>query len=102
MENIKTPDFIIIDDDSINNHICEKYLNLAFPGTEVVSFTSPQAGLDFIFNHYSAQPQKTTILFLDINMPVLNGWDVLDRIRNFPDAVKKRVQDIYSFLVSST
>ena len=30
------------------------------------------------------------IVFLDINMPVLSGWDVLSKFTNFPDEIKNQ------------
>jgi CheY-like chemotaxis protein len=82
--------FIIIDDDPINNHICTKYLQIVFPKADIKTFTIPQKGLDDIFLEYSEKHVSETILFLDINMPVLSGWDVLDRFTLFPEALKKQ------------
>jgi|SRR5579872_2434756 len=82
--------FMIIDDDPINNHICTKYIQLAFPGAHTISFTDPQKGVDHIDSAYSLPGQANTILLLDINMPILNGWQVLDRFANFPNEIKKK------------
>ncbi len=90
MEKLSTPDFIVIDDDSINNHICQKYIQLIFPDADIVTFISPVAGLEYIQTKYPITRQNDTILLLDINMPVLSGWDVLDRFINFPEGVKRQ------------
>jgi len=82
--------FIVIDDDPVNNHICSKYIEIVFPEAEITTFTYPQKGLDHIQESYSGGPVKDTILLLDINMPVLSGWDVLERFMLFPDEVKKQ------------
>jgi CheY-like chemotaxis protein len=99
MENKTVPRFIVIDDDPINNHICSKYIQIVFPGSDIKTFTDPQEGLDHISSAYTASSPNETILFLDINMPVLSGWDVLDRFAHFSDAVKKQFK---IFILSSS
>jgi len=90
MEKNSTVRFMIIDDDPINNHICSKYIQLAFPGAYTISFTNPQEALDHIQAIYGLPLSAETILLLDINMPGLNGWEVLDRFAKFPDEIKKK------------
>ena len=90
MNNNSTARFIIIDDDPINNHICSKYIELAFAGSSTISFTNPQQGLDHIQSEYSVPKPSGTILLLDINMPILSGWEVLDKFKDLPDEIKKQ------------
>lgn len=79
--------FIVIDDDPINNHICRRYTSVAFPQATVEAFTDPQKGVDYILTEVKGNaPDGPIILLLDINMPVLSGWDVLDIFeKDFPD-----------------
>jgi len=88
MENRTTSRFIIIDDDPINNHICRKYIEIIFPGAEIADFTNPQSGIEYILTAYSAPTRHDTVLLLDINMPVLSGWEVLDIFAHFPETIK--------------
>ena len=90
MGNQAVPRFVVIDDDSINNHICVNAARIVLPGTDIRTFTDPQEGLDYILSTYSLPGMGETILLLDINMPVLSGWDVLDRFTDFPEAIKKQ------------
>jgi two-component system chemotaxis response regulator CheY len=49
--------------------------------------------LDFIkaeFEQDATKPQ--TVLFLDINMPVLTGWDFLAAFEKFSATVKERIK----------
>jgi two-component SAPR family response regulator len=77
------PDFIVIDDDMINNMICNKIIQLTFPGVSVKTFSDPVAGLSYLRANYAEGLNNHVILFLDINMPAVSGWDVLDKIRDF-------------------
>ena len=83
------PDFIIIDDDPISNMICSKSIEKLFHTANNKTFTNPLSGLDCIFLKYKDADTYEAFLFLDINMPVLNGWGVLDKFNDFPDAIKK-------------
>ena len=93
------PDFIVIDDDPLNNELCTQIIQLTFSKAVVNTFTDPQEGLDYIQATYADKKAGKAILFLDINMPVLNGWDVLCKFHNFPDVITERVK---IFILSSS
>ena len=84
------PDFMVIDDDPVNNKICSIIINKQFPGKHIDSFTDPEEGLAFITEKYADAGTNKVVLLLDINMPVLTGWDVLDRFGKMNDNIKDR------------
>ena len=90
MTNQATPRFMVIDDDPINNLICSKFIRNAHPDAQIQTFTEPVRGLDFIASHYMNTDNVKTVLFLDINMPVLSGWDVLNSFKNFTQITKEQ------------
>jgi CheY-like chemotaxis protein len=71
--------FVLIDDDRINNFLVEKQLHQINPKTNIVSFTNPLEACQYLLNLESLKFENTSIL-LDINMPILNGWELLDRL----------------------
>lgn len=71
------PKFIIIDDDSINNFLVKSILKKLASNSDVESFTDPEIAIDYLLS-LETENFKDLIIFLDLNMPVLNGWDVLD------------------------
>jgi CheY-like chemotaxis protein len=73
----------LVDDDPINNLINRRLLGKAGIGNNIEEFQSAQEALEKI---KSIDTDKTLLLFLDINMPVLNGWEFLDcYISIFPE-----------------
>ena len=79
---------LLIDDDAGNNTVSRIFLKRVVIETEIVAFTDPEEGLDYIVSEYTKAPVNT-ILLLDINMPVLSGWDVLQKFEDLPESIKK-------------
>ncbi len=65
----------IIDDDPINNLICEKVIQRKGFAQEVISFLSAVEALEWLSNLPSEQ--RPGLIFLDINLPYMDGWEFL-------------------------
>ena len=74
--------FVIVDDDPISNMICINALKRTVIGAQIRSHTKPEAALEEI-RLIDIPAAKSTVLFLDINMPNITGWDFLDLYKNF-------------------
>ena len=99
MQENNTRDFIVIDDDFINNVICETVIKKEFQGMKIDIFTIPKKGIEYINTTYSKPDSNDAVVFLDINMPALNGWDVLDELNSSPEQVQ---QHLSIFILSSS
>jgi CheY-like chemotaxis protein len=99
MEGKMISGFILIDDDPINNMICEQVIQEVLPEAEILSFTDPETGLSHIHSVYEVPAASNAIIYLDINMPTLSGWEVLDKFNAFPPSVKENVR---IFMLSSS
>lgn len=70
--------FLLIDDDHIFNFVNTKFIEKADSEHEVVSYESPLKAFAYLKNiDIDLLPD---ILFLDINMPELNGFEFLDKL----------------------
>ena len=84
-----TPRFITIDDDPVNNLICKLTIELVAGTPEILTFTNAAQGFDYIQSQYAANRDQTqTVLLLDINMPVMSGWEFLERFDNLGEDIK--------------
>lgn len=85
------PDILFIDDERINNIICQKVTKAIIPEADIKTFTDPEEGLRHIAAAYGDTGARKAVLFLDINMPSLSGWQVLDRFSTLSEEIKKKV-----------
>lgn len=80
----------IIDDDPISIVILKKNLELVEVNQKITTFSNGKDALYHLEKEYQAD--ENYIIFLDINMPEMNGWEFLDKIKSF---VKQQNTTIY-------
>lgn len=85
-------DFIIIDDDIINNKLCRKIIEKVYPEAHVTDFTNAKEGLDHIIQRFSKPGTDGVILLLDISMPIMNAWEFLEVFDTFAPEIKARIK----------
>jgi response regulator RpfG family c-di-GMP phosphodiesterase len=91
MKSITYP-FILIDDDPLNNLICQMTIEMVQGKTDIKSFQNPEIGLKYIQSEFIQQKNgDTTILLLDLSMPVMSGWEFLERFDDLSKAVKNSI-----------
>jgi CheY-like chemotaxis protein len=94
------PYFIVVDDDPVNNLLCQFGIRRFVKEAEIRIFTKPEDALEMILTDY-ADPVKSseTILFLDINMPSMTGWEFIDVFKGYETYIKKQFK---IFILSSS
>ena len=68
---------ILIDDQPITNFITRKLLELQEVQITISEFTNPIEALEIVL----AQKEQDSLIFLDLNMPLMNGWDFLNAMQ---------------------
>ena len=92
--------FIVVDDDAINNKICRTVIEKIYVDADVNTFTDPIKGFEFIVTEYSKKEnENNAILFLDINMPVMDAWEFLSLFDRLDDDVRHKIT---IFMLSSS
>lgn len=86
---------IIVDDDPVVVMIMEKIIARSGFHNNPINFENGLLALEYLKEHYS--PNDTFIFFLDINMPVMNGWSFLDELSN-----EKNYNNVFVAMITSS
>ncbi len=68
---------ILIDDDEINNFIVPKLIKTVYPDIEVKKFYDP---FEALYKLTESEITPETIVLLDLNMPLMDGWQFLEQL----------------------
>lgn len=81
---------LLIDDQESFNFMHEKTIEKAEFSHDIKTFESGATALAYLWRLSLSNPEKfPDMIFLDLNMPVMSGWDFLDSIKNLSDSVLK-------------
>jgi CheY-like chemotaxis protein len=86
MHDIQDVTILLIEDDPGHTRLIEKNLRRANITNDIVKATDGQRAVDYLFNSEGA---STLLVLLDLNMPVLDGYQVLERMKT--DERTKRI-----------
>ena len=86
MSDIPKVTILLVEDDPGHARLIEKNLRRANLTNDIVHVTDGQQAIDYLFGN--GRPSSLLVL-LDLNLPVLDGYQVLERMRN--DESTKRI-----------
>ena len=82
--NAKFNRIMLVDDDVNTNIYNEIILNQVKAAEEILVYQNGKQALDFL----ETADKKVDLIFLDINMPIMNGWQFLEKYKELEDAKK--------------
>lgn len=86
---------IIVDDDRIFHFLLSVMLNEVKISAKPLCYSE---GMEFLTQwREQRETGKGTLLFLDLNMPLINGWEVLDTLQKDED-----LKDTYIIIITSS
>jgi CheY-like chemotaxis protein len=74
----------LVDDDEINNFISIKLIKKALLNTDITACLNGKFAIDQLLEISHKDPAKLPdYILLDINMPIMNGWEFLEEYEKF-------------------
>lgn len=83
---------MIVDDDAVSNFVCASTIEQTGISNDIRDFVTAREALDFIENAIRNEPAVLPdLILLDINMPVMNGWDFIEAYRKIMPSLPKPI-----------
>jgi CheY-like chemotaxis protein len=79
---------VLVDDDYISVFLTEKLLKREGFAEDMCSFQSPEKALAHVQQAIPNEPPD--LILLDLNMPVLSGWDFLEALKPYESQLTGR------------
>lgn len=88
---VQSLQYLVVDDDSTNNLICDFTIRKFDKDAIINLYLEPEKALIYIKHTYSGISEPLpTVLFLDVNMPTMSGFEFLEEFRKFDPEVKNQ------------
>jgi two-component system nitrate/nitrite response regulator NarL len=81
---------ILIDDSDIDLFIQRRFLEVYHFSKKLVSYKSAEEALISLHNYNGTEPPE--IIFLDLNMPNMDGFGFLERFQGLPEEMRNKVR----------
>jgi CheY-like chemotaxis protein len=81
----------IVDDDAIFQFIAKRLIDSINAQNKTVIFSDGKDAIDFIHDNLNKVDNIADIIFLDINMPVMNGWQFLNKYIEIKSKIEKKI-----------
>jgi CheY-like chemotaxis protein len=89
----------IVDDDEVHQFTLKKQIEFSGLSDEIIVFSDGEE----VFKHFESNlnnPERIPdVIFLDINMPIMDGWDFVSEFKRLKSSLTKEVS---IFMVSSS
>ena len=85
---------LLIDDDEIDNIINTKIIKLNEFADVIIVKQSTEDALEYLFNEFNTNNKVPDLIFLDIRMPLMDGFDFLKAFNNLDENIKNKTKII--------
>ena len=81
---------MLVDDNDTDNYLNKTVIERAGISNEIVIKNSGLSALEYFQRNLNNPDQVPDLLFLDINMPIVDGYGFLKEFKNYPANIKNK------------
>lgn len=85
---------MLVDDNDTDNFISKRIIEITKFASDVEIKNSGKSALEYLEQHKNDEGKLPDIIFLDINMPIVDGFVFLYEFEKFADTVKNKCKVI--------
>ena len=89
----------LIDDDEVYQFIFRRQMEMCSLAGDIEVFSNGKNGIEYLISLLKTPEKLPNYIFLDINMPIMDGWQFLDE---FSTIDKQITKDINIYMVTSS
>ncbi|HXB33677.1 MAG TPA: response regulator [Puia sp.] len=89
----------LIDDDPVFVYLTKKIICSVNGGCEIMEFSDGELAIDHLRTISGDSASLPDVIFVDLSMPVMDGWEFLDEYTQLQSTLSKRIE---LFIVSSS
>ncbi len=91
---------VLIDDDNTTNYLHKRVLTKNNLGESIVVAKNGEEGINVLLEiNKDVSSEERVLIFLDLNMPVMDGWEFLEVLEGIREQIKFKFR---LFIVSSS
>lgn len=81
----------LIDDDEIYQYTALRIIKLSITTQKVITFSDGEKAINYLKENLDNLSEIPDVIFLDINMPIMDGWLFIDEYINIKPQIGKKV-----------
>ena len=85
---MKIEKIMIVDDNEFDCYITSKIINNLDESIDIMEFNSSLTAIQFLEEFQNSPENSPNLIFLDIYMPIIDGFGFIEKFNTFSDVIK--------------